>query len=415
MRAMKVMASLGCSELLAHPVCTAFLERKWITYGMYCSGLIMVSNLVFVALLSYVMMSAVETDLRPHLLQKSYNNVQFHSPETLINNTAFADLYERAFNHGIPTFRDNASLMILGLALVVIFFKELAELRSEGYRYFLAWMNYMELLLFLTCGGFVYCFYQDDREKTIGPYTYQLGAVAIFLAWFNLLRFCRPFGTFGIYSFMFFCTFKTLIQVSFFFFLLTAAFTATFSTLFQSHIFPNSTAFYRRHPELDATSIRTSHESVTNSALRIGAMTVGDLESLDNFIYPLMEGMLEYPLLSFIFYAIFLMLMPILLNNLLTGLAIGDMAAIQANAASLRLEMQVYLHESLEKLFPSRLLKKFQKQNMSHRVYPGVRVSFRTWIARWLQSGGIRQPTVTGNITEPEEREALSRTSDRED
>jgi hypothetical protein len=29
MRAMKAMATLGRSELLAHPVCTALLERKW--------------------------------------------------------------------------------------------------------------------------------------------------------------------------------------------------------------------------------------------------------------------------------------------------------------------------------------------------------------------------------------------------
>ena len=163
-------------------------------------GLVMASNLVFVALLSYVMMSAVRTDLRPHLLQKSYRNVEFHSAQSLINNTAFADLYERAFNHGIPSFQDSPSLVILGVALIIIFFKELAELRSEvnwkriwdcfsvklnpyfvacssglilwravyfffllshiflrnwrlglqGYRYFFEWMNWMEMLLFLT-------------------------------------------------------------------------------------------------------------------------------------------------------------------------------------------------------------------------------------------------------------------------
>ena len=51
-------------------------------------------------------------------------------------------------------------------------------------------------------------------------------------------------------------------------------------------------------------------------------MTIGDLESLENFIYPLMDGMLEYPLLSFIFYSVFLMLMPILLNNLLVCISV---------------------------------------------------------------------------------------------
>ncbi|OQV14239.1 Transient receptor potential cation channel subfamily A member 1 [Hypsibius exemplaris] len=413
MRAMKLMASLRRSDLLAHPVCTAFLERKWVTYGMYCSGFIMASNLICVALLSYVMMSAVESNLRPYLLRKSYRNVELNSP-LYLNQTDFEDLQKRAFTDA-ERFESDASLGILGLSLAVMFLKELAEQRSQGYRYFLRWMNYTGILLFMSCGGFMYCFCQDNWLKEIGPYTYQLGAVAIFLAWFNLLRLCRPFGTFGIYSFMFFCTLNTFIRVSLFFFLLTAAFTATFSTLFQSYIFPNITAFYQRNPDLNADKIKTPFAGVTNSALRIGAMTVGDLEANNDFIYPLMDGMLEYPLLSFLFYAIFLMLMPILLHNLLTGLAIGDLATIQANAASLRLEMQVYLHESLEKLFPSRYLQKLQEQSKSHRVYPGARLDFRTWLARWLQSGGIRQPIFTGNLGDLDDREGLSRTSETQE
>jgi hypothetical protein len=60
------------------------------------------------------------------------------------------------------------------------------------------------------------------------------------------------------------------------------------------------------------------------------------------------------------------------------------MAAIQANAASLRLEMQVHLHESLEKLFPTKLLKKIHKMNQSHRTYPALRVDFRTWVINVL-------------------------------
>jgi hypothetical protein len=90
----------------------------------------MLSNLVFVSLLSYIMMTTVQTDLRPHLLQKSYNNVLLHSPESL-KSSAFAELHQRAFHSQVNSFRDNTSLVVLGLALVIIFFKELAELRSE--------------------------------------------------------------------------------------------------------------------------------------------------------------------------------------------------------------------------------------------------------------------------------------------
>ena len=73
----------------------------------------------------------------------------------------------------------------------------------------------------------------------------------------------HSFGTFGIYSFMFFCTFKTLIQVSFFFFLLTAAFTATFSTIFQSLIFPNQTEYYQRHVSLSHSKLTATECAFT--------------------------------------------------------------------------------------------------------------------------------------------------------
>ncbi|XP_055356808.1 transient receptor potential cation channel subfamily A member 1-like isoform X2 [Paramacrobiotus metropolitanus] len=397
MRALKLMATMRRSDLLAHPVCTTLLERKWISYGMYCSGIIMASNLVFVSVLSYVMMSAVESDLRPHLLAKSRANVAFCHPNgsEALSGPAFAHFHEEILSAKDYSFKDTPALLTLGVALIIIFLKELAELRSEGLRYFMQWMNYMEILLFITCGGFVFCFYQDYRAGAVGRYTYQFGTVAIFLAWFNLLRFFRPFGTFGIYSFMFFTILKTLIQVSGFFFLLTAAFTGAFSTLFQTKIYPNSTTYYAKHDDpLDPDDLRTSHENVVISGLRIGAMTIGDLESLDNFLYPLMDGMIAYPELAFLFYAVFLVLMPILLNNLLTGLAIGDMEAIRSNAVTLRLEMQVFLHESLERVFPTFLIHRIHRATEVYKLYTHRPIPFKHRVAKFLQSGGMAEPNV---------------------
>ena len=54
---------------------------------------------------------------------------------------------------------------------------------------------------------------------------------------------CR-FGTFGIYSFMFFCILKTLMEVLVFFIILIAAFAAAFCVLFQTHVFPDKSDYY---------------------------------------------------------------------------------------------------------------------------------------------------------------------------
>lgn len=48
-----------------------------------------------------------------------------------------------------------------------------------------------------------------------------------------------------------------------------------------------------------------------------------------------------------------MILMPILLMNLLIGLAVGDIESVRRNAQLKRLAMQVVLHTELERKLPS--------------------------------------------------------------
>ena len=63
-----------------------------------------------------------------------------------------------------------------------------------------------------------------------------------------------------------------------------------------------------------------------------------------------------------------------------TGLAIGDLAGIVSNAALLRLETQIYLHDSLERIIPDRFLKKIQQNLQTHRVYIEQRPNWMTMV-----------------------------------
>jgi transient receptor potential cation channel subfamily A member 1 len=59
-----------------------------------------------------------------------------------------------------------------------------------------------------------------------------------------------------------------------------------------------------------------------------------------------------------------MILMPILLMNLLIGLAVGDIESVRRNAQLKRLAMQVVLHTELERKLPQFLLGKIHKTEL---------------------------------------------------
>lgn len=59
-----------------------------------------------------------------------------------------------------------------------------------------------------------------------------------------------------------------------------------------------------------------------------------------------------------------MILMPILLMNLLIGLAVGDIESVRRNAQLKRLAMQVVLHTELERKLPQIWLEKIDKNEL---------------------------------------------------
>lgn len=77
-------------------------------------------------------------------------------------------------------------------------------------------------------------------------------------------------------------------------------------------------------------------------------MMLGEIDFLGTYIQPFyLEDngrSLPYPLPAFLILGVFMVLMPILLMNLLIGLAVGDIESVRRNAQLKRLAMQVQLH-----------------------------------------------------------------------
>jgi transient receptor potential cation channel subfamily A member 1 len=61
---------------------------------------------------------------------------------------------------------------------------------------------------------------------------------------------------------------------------------------------------------------------------------------------------------------LFMIFMPILLMNLLIGLAVGDIESVRRNAQLKRLAMQVVLHTELERKLPQIILEKIDKMEL---------------------------------------------------
>lgn len=88
------------------------------------------------------------------------------------------------------------------------------------------------------------------------------------------------------------------------------------------------------------------------SLLRTFAMMLGEIDLLGTYVQPLYapdtdelghNRIIPYPMPVFLMLGVFMVLMPILLMNLLIGLAVGDIESVRRNAQLKRLAMQVIL------------------------------------------------------------------------
>ncbi|KAJ8797014.1 hypothetical protein J1605_001824 [Eschrichtius robustus] len=115
-------------------------------------------------------------------------------------------------------------------------------------------------------------------------------------------------------------------------------------------------------------SIQDAFSSPLLSIMQTFSMMLGDINYHDAFLEPYLRNELAYPLLSFAHLIAFTMFVPIVLMNLLIGLAVGDIAEVQKHALLKRIAMQVELHTSLEKKLPLWFLHKVDQK--STVVYP---------------------------------------------
>ncbi|XP_065292164.1 transient receptor potential cation channel subfamily A member 1 isoform X1 [Dermacentor albipictus] len=372
---MNIMVRYGREELLSHPLCVKYLETKWNSYGMYFHILNLAVYTVFLAFLTTnaVQLMAETTDRE--------NFTQVTSKELA---TAFA-------HPSTATMVALTSVIVLafvGLNIV----KEFYQMYQQRAKYFLDIMNVLEWTLYIS-GGLMAAGHLStmvvDRSNQ-----YIMAALAVFLAWFNYLLYLQRFNRIGLYVVMFLEILSTLLKVMFVFSVLIIAFGLSFHILLAKIDINVKTPVVDPYTgNITMRAMNMSDKGFHNpliSLVRVGTMMLGELDFLGTYLRPMraLESSAWYQIVAATwFLVVFIVLMPILLMNLLIGLAVGDIETVRRNAQLKRLTMQVELHTDLERKLPRRILTMVDKTEVY--VYPNQKGSSSyVWqtIQRWFAS-----------------------------
>ncbi|CAL1538524.1 unnamed protein product, partial [Lymnaea stagnalis] len=300
-------------SLLAHPLVTSLLQYKWNTFGSFFYYLSFFIYCIFLVFLTGYMISSTP----PYLFNETDGiNIENN------NCSLLSQPYQQ------PLFARIGTYVIIVLAAFNML-KELLQIYQSKLNY-IGLTNLIEWVVYLTAVLLVIN-YNDCQKETGYRFEWQwsMGAITLFLAWFELVLLVQKFPRFGIYVVMFTDVLHTFSQFFIVFFLFIIAFALSFFTLLQKK-FPFS--------------------SVTKSLIKTSVMLVGEFEFDDIFNDP--ETPLMYPEASYIVFVAFLIIMSIIIMNLLVGLAVDDIKAVQEQAALKRMAMRVELALDVERIIP---------------------------------------------------------------
>ena len=123
-----------------------------------------------------------------------------------------------------------AALVIIVFAVIRLMMEVFQMIQRRLVYYVRDWVNWMEMTLFILSIIFAWVFHTHCLcEK---KWQWQLGIVAVFLAWIDLVVFIRKLPLVGIYVVLFIDIFKIFLKMIFLSILLVVAFGLAFYMAF---------------------------------------------------------------------------------------------------------------------------------------------------------------------------------------
>ncbi|XP_032406614.1 transient receptor potential cation channel subfamily A member 1b [Xiphophorus hellerii] len=326
--AVNAMVQYNRIELLNHPVCKKYLGMKWVAYGSKAHVLNM-----FLYLLGLLPLTNLIVTLRP-----SVNTTEAGELDIIMVPTSFTEQ---------SMFLSFCMVMVL-IANIYSIGKEVVQITQQRWSYFrdgsnqIDWMSAICSLLFVI----------PLMVNAEGSWHWQAGAIAVLNSWIGFLLYLQRFEGVGIYVVMFGEIMRTLLRIVMLFVYLMLAFSLAFHALMLN---------------------QKEFNSVPLSVIQTFVMMVGELNYQNNFLDAYLNNELPFGFLTYAIFVNFVLLMPILLVNLMIGLAVGDIAEVQRNASLKRIAMQIDLHTSLEDKLPYWFMKRVDKPSVT--IYPNRKCS----------------------------------------
>lgn len=202
-------------DLLVHALSRKLLAVKWRTYGWFVFWANLAMYAVFLFVMSYFML----TQRKQITLTKGHNA---NSENVFKKNNKFNEI---------------SPYLILVFALFHLL-KELYQIGAQRMKYFTQATNLLEWILYLGTAIFILPYVSSDLGYLRGDprVAWQIGTVAIFLGYMNLILFMQTLKRVGIYVTMFFQVARTVLQALSFFTLFSLAFSVVFFILFKEQV-----------------------------------------------------------------------------------------------------------------------------------------------------------------------------------
>ncbi|XP_062502217.1 transient receptor potential cation channel subfamily A member 1-like isoform X2 [Corticium candelabrum] len=382
LRLLEAMVKFRRTACMAHSLCVEFLNSKWRKFGAAVAFTNITVYLLFLlVLMALVIQFPVYTDkplshgVQARRLLEILNNSM---PENRTNLT-FSEKSE--FCYG----KFGTRMATVAFAIVALL-KEMVPIFYEKSNYFKLsnvseLLVYILTLVFLDPFGLILNLFNVPVECP--KVVWEIGAVTVFYAWLVFLLNLRRVPVLGIYIVMITSMVKTLLKVVVVVSLFMLGFGLSFFMLMNTtplfvsgelslmkvivmflgdlaygdilppqRISSDNVAVYQQQLKFWYQQFEFSNHlpSVMNidSTFQSNAIRVDD------------QSLVAFPELSYALFVIFLLLMPVVVLNMLIGLAVGDIAVVQSDAALRQIRMQIKFLVQLEHALPSWILSRFQ-------------------------------------------------------
>ena len=315
-RVIKAMIEYDRTALLTHPLLLTFLYLKWRNYGRLVVQ-IRASLLVLLVFLLTILI-AVSDPPRPPTMQSSGNNSTTDDDEIEIENHG-AEFHVLSHAHKGPHVIIAIVTLIVDFAyMLVVGFSIIISIRLKTFSQW--WLTLAELSTVTLTAVFIIAY----------PTQWLAVVAALLSAWFALNLFSRYFDVFGLYTIMFYNLLFSIVKA-----ILVCLYYIIGFGLIMYIIIGEETLY--ANPWI---AVYTTFYSV------LSGFDIGKLEEKEA------DNTLQYPNASYIIVLIMTIVLSVTLMNLLIGISVGSIDAIQKNALLYQAKLKIDLFLKIDPNIP---------------------------------------------------------------